>query len=85
MQAVRSAQFADERRVGARVESPKAFEEMQKYLLDRYEGVEAVSSFVRDNTYVDCVKIENQPSVRQQGIREIAKPPGASEAEGGRR
>jgi hypothetical protein len=86
LEKIKSARFADyESRVGVHVESAKAFEEMQKYLLDRYERAEAVNSFVRDNTYVDCIKIESQPSVRQQGMREIAKPPASSEAEGGRR
>jgi hypothetical protein len=84
-QKIRAARFSDyEGRLGVRVDA-KAFEEMQKYLLERYEGVETVNSFVRDNTYVDCIKTESQPSVRQQGIREIAKPPVSSEVEAGRR
>ena len=84
-QKIRTARFSDyEGRLGVRVDA-KAFEEMQKYLLERYEGVETVNSFVRDNTYVDCIKTESQPSVRQQGIREIAKPPLSSEVEAGRR
>jgi hypothetical protein len=86
LQKIRSARYADyEGRVGERVESAKAFEEMKKYLLERYEGVEGVSSFIRDGTYVDCIKIESQPSVRQQRIREIAKPPGSSGFEEGNR
>ena len=84
-QKIRAARFSDyEGRLGVRVDA-KAFEEMQKYLLERYEGVETVNSFVRDNTYVDCIKTDSQPSVRQQGIREIAKPPLSSEVEAGRR
>jgi hypothetical protein len=79
MQKARSSRYAEyEGRRGVRVESEKAFDEMLKYLLDRYEGVDVVSSFMLDNRYVDCVKIETQPSVRQQHIREIAKPPASS-------
>jgi hypothetical protein len=86
VQKIKSARFSDyEGRIGVNVDSAKAFEEMQKYLVERYEGVEVVNSFVQDDTYVDCIKIESQPSVRQQGIREIAKPPAPGQAEGGRR
>lgn len=86
LEKVKTARFADyEGRVGVRVQSAKAFEEMQKYILDMYEGVEQVRSFVRDDVYVDCITIETQPSVRHQGIKEIAKPPTTSALEGEQR
>jgi hypothetical protein len=82
MERTRSARYSDyEGRVGVRVESARAFEEMQKYVLEHYDGVEVVSSFFRDGQYVDCIKTETQPSIRRLGIRELAKPPSATAVE----
>jgi hypothetical protein len=86
LERTRNAHFLDySGRLGVAVKSDKVFEDMRKYILDMYEGVKDVSSFVQDNSYVDCITIESQPSVRHLGIKEIAKPPTVSPAEANRR
>jgi hypothetical protein len=48
------------------VESPEAFEEMKEYLLERYDGVEPVESFVDiDGEVVDCIREDVHPAARR--------------------
>jgi Neprosin len=78
----RTARFSDYAgRVGVAVESEKAFEEMRRHIIDMYEGVQVVSSFIHIGNYVDCITIESQPTVRRLGLTEIAKPPAPSPRE----
>ena len=62
-----------------KVKDAQAFEEMRRYILNLYEGVGVSHSFLLDGDHFDCVKIEQQPSVRIQGLRSVAAPPPASE------
>lgn len=51
-----------------------AFDQMREFLLSRYEGVEVQHSFVeRGGEVVDCVPVEQQPSLRSGG--DVAVPP----------
>src|SRR5579871_4164106 len=62
---------------GAQVESPAAFEAMREYLITRYQGLEAQHSFVENGgQVVDCIPVEQQPSLRGTGHR-VATPPQA--------
>jgi Neprosin len=55
---------------GAKVESPAAFEAMRQYLLNRYQGLETQHSFVENGgQIVDCIPIEQQPSLRGSSQR----------------
>ena len=75
LEKVRTARFSDyQGRIGVAVESERAFEEMRNYILDMYDGVEQVSSFIQDDSYVDCITVESQPSVRHLGIKECPSP-----------
>lgn len=57
------------------VESADAFEAMRQYLVDRYQGVEARHTFMEGGgQIVDCIPIEQQPSLKGSGAR-IATPP----------
>ena len=50
---------------GTRVESARALEEMKKHLLSLYDGVTPTHTFLgRDNQFVDCVPVEQQPGLR---------------------
>jgi hypothetical protein len=57
------------------VRDAAAFEEMRQYILAMYQGVTVTHSFVLGTDHVDCVPIEQQPSVRLLGLKEIATPP----------
>src|ERR1035437_2704725 len=59
------------------VRDAAAFEEMRQYILAMYQGVTVTHSFVLGTDHVDCVPIEQQPSVRLLGLKEIATPPPA--------
>jgi hypothetical protein len=52
------------------------FAEMQNHILSMYEGVEVKNSFVLGNDHIDCVDVNTQPSLRQNGQQiPLAKPP----------
>lgn len=46
-----------------RVRDAAAFEEMRSYILSYYDGIAVKHSFVEDGRTVDCVPIEQQPSL----------------------
>jgi len=72
---VKNATFEDY--ADTKVESQEAFQDMKDHILGMYDGVcvEEVTSFVLEEEYGDCLKIEEQPTVRQFGIQWIEKPP----------
>lgn len=79
LRGVRSMRISDfAARAGTRVEDANAFEDMRAHILYMYDGVKQVSSFTRDGSYVDCIEIESQPSVRHLGLKELARPPTTS-------
>lgn len=58
---------------GVRVESEKALEEMKEHILSLYQGVTPSHTFLgRDNQFVDCVPIEQQPGLRNPGLGPIS-------------
>jgi hypothetical protein len=61
----------------ARVQDEPAFEEMRQHILSLYDGVKPTHSFLLDAHYIDCIPIEQQPSVRALGLKQIAAPPPA--------
>jgi len=62
-------------RKGVGVSDETEFTRMKSYLVEHYEGVEALHSFVDENGSIfDCMPIEKQPSVRRIG-QSVAKPP----------
>ena len=74
---VRSATYQDYSHGAVRDE--EAFREMKEHILNMYAGVGEVTSFVSENAYADCIAIEEQPTVHQLGLCEIAKPPANSQ------
>jgi len=62
-------------RAPSRVKDAEAFEEMRQHILTMYQGITVTHSFVLDSQYFDCVPIEQQPSVRLLGLKNIAAPP----------
>jgi hypothetical protein len=56
-------------------DSPDAFEEMRSYLLDLYDGVEVPHSFLESGGHVvDCIPVEQQPSLRKSGLKPLSPP-----------
>jgi hypothetical protein len=70
---VRSATYQDYSHGVVRNEG--AFTEMKEHILNMYAGVGEVTSFVFESSYGDCIAIEEQPTVHQLGLHEIAQPP----------
>jgi neprosin-like protein len=62
-------------RPDSKVIDASALEEMRQSILKRYEGVEVTHSFVVDGMYYDCVPIDQQPAVRNFGLKGTAAPP----------
>jgi hypothetical protein len=62
----------------SKVRDSQAFEEMRQHILNLYEGVAVTHSFMLDGDHFDCVPVEQQPGVRLQGLKTIAKAPAAS-------
>src|ERR1700694_4470983 len=58
-----------------KVESKEAFEQMRQHILEMYDRVTEVSSFVQGKEYADCIKIKEQASFRALGLGDIPKPP----------
>jgi hypothetical protein len=77
VQLVRSARYEDFRaRPGAKVESAEAFEQMRRHVLYVYQGVETPHSFIESGgLIVDCIPIEQHPSVRGSDGRMLSPPP----------
>ncbi len=57
------------------VQDAAAFEQMRQHILSMYQGVEVSHSFQFGGSYFDCVPISEEPSVRLQGISNIASTP----------
>jgi hypothetical protein len=54
------------------VESEAAFEEMKRHILFLYDGVTPRHTFLgRDNQFVDCIPIEQQPGLRHPRLGKI--------------
>jgi hypothetical protein len=73
-----SAETHDDVRARANVkaESGEAFEEMRSHLLKLYGGVEVAHSFLESGSkIVDCIPIEQQPSIRHSGQTVLPPPP----------
>ena len=62
-------------RPGNRVHDSAAFEEMRQHILAMYRGVEITHSFVLDSAHYDCIPVDQQPALRNHGIKTIASPP----------
>jgi Neprosin len=73
--AKRLADFPRGENVGVRDEA--AFEEMKRHLLSLYEGVHVAHSFFEAGHYVDCVPIDQQPSLRGRDPQDTKGPPRA--------
>jgi Neprosin len=65
----------------SKVKDAAAFEQMRQHILNMYQGVDVIHSFVRDSSHYDCVPIMQQPAVRKYGIKQIATPPPQSSLE----
>jgi hypothetical protein len=73
LQSAKHEHFLAREEVG--ISDETEFTRMKSYLVQHYEGVEALNSFVDENGSIfDCVPIEKQPSVRRNG-QSVAKPP----------
>jgi len=59
----------------AKVANNAAVEQMRQHLLSLYEGVNVSHSFVLGSQTVDCIPMNEQPTVRTMGIKKIASPP----------
>lgn len=73
MQQVKHARFEDYK--GGKLQCEMDFEDMKTHIQRMYDGVTDVTSFIRDNEYVDCISVYEQPTVRELGIHTIARPP----------
>jgi len=62
-------------RPGYQVTDPAAFEEMRSHLLRLYAGIDVHQSFTRGSATFDCIRYDQQPAVRFQGLKTIASPP----------
>jgi hypothetical protein len=65
-------------RPGNKVQDAAALDQMRHHILTMYDGVHVSNSFVLDNQHIDCVPIDEQPSVRLGSVKTIATPPPAS-------
>jgi hypothetical protein len=63
------------------VKRSEDFEAMRQHVLSLYEGVTVAHSFLMDEQYFDCVPIDQQPSVRQLGLKhaQVTPPPPIAE------
>ncbi len=70
LEQVKSAQFADFKSLpDAKVLDETEFEKMKAHVLKMYDGVTVHHSFMDDDSrYVDCIPLEQQPSLRLLGI-----------------
>jgi hypothetical protein len=77
VKSLSSAQYDDFRtRADAKVESANAFDQMKDHLLKLYQNVEAQHTFIENGgKIVDCIPIEQQPSLRSWKGRILSAPP----------
>lgn len=62
-------------RPGSRVQDAASFDEMRRYILTLYQGVQVGHSMIEGSQYFDCVPVAQQPTARLLGISEIDAPP----------
>jgi hypothetical protein len=62
------------------VKDAASLEQMRQHILTMYQGVEVNHSFLLHSQYFDCVPVEQQPSVRLLGLKNIASVPPQSVA-----
>jgi neprosin-like protein len=76
--AVRFEDYAPQKDLA--VKRSEDFEAMRQHILSLYEGVTVAHSFLVDAQYFDCVPIDQQPSVRQLGLKHalLTPPPPTS-------
>jgi Neprosin/Neprosin activation peptide len=55
-------------REGYRVQDAAAFEEMRQHVLSFYDKIDVVESFVLAGHAVDCIAIDQQPSLKAPGL-----------------
>lgn len=70
-------------RKDAGVKRVENFDEMRRHILSMYEGVTVAHSFIVDEQYFDCIPIEQQPSVRSLGLKQVVVAPPAPSVEPG--
>ena len=62
-------------RPGNQVSDAAAFEQMRQHILTMYKGVEVSHSFLLGSQHFDCIRINQQPSVRRLGLNGIETAP----------
>ncbi len=62
-------------RPASKVRDAAAFDEMRRYILSLYRGVHVAHSYVLGSQSVDCVPVNEQPSVRALNKGKIASEP----------
>jgi len=72
---VDAADAASSGAVPGKVKNAAALTEMRQHVLDLYKGTHVSHSFVQGALTFDCIPMEEQPSVRMLGLKEIAAPP----------
>ncbi|MCK9395359.1 MAG: hypothetical protein M0Q44_07195 [Methylobacter sp.] len=74
---VGSARYDDyAKKEGVKVKDTAEFEKMKAHVVSTYEGVRIKNSFMLGDDYIDCVDVNTQPSLRQNGkFIALAKPP----------
>jgi hypothetical protein len=61
-----------------KVANAAGFAEMRQHIVSLYQSVHVTHSFMQGSLTLDCVPIEQQPSVRTLGLKGIAAPPSSS-------
>lgn len=84
VKGVAAARFEDyARQKDLAVKRSEDFEGMRQHILSLYEDVTVAHSFMVDAQYFDCVPVDQQPSVRQLGLKHalLTPPPPTGEPE----
>jgi hypothetical protein len=61
----------------AKVANAADLTEMRQHIMNLYQGVHVTHSFVQGSQILDCIPIDQQPSVRMLSLTTIAAPPAA--------
>lgn len=73
--SVEEANFEDYQALeGTVVRDEVAFEAMKLHILNLYENVETVHSYVEDGQYFDCIHILSQPGLDDPGLQSQPEP-----------
>ena len=62
-----------------KVKDAASFEEMRQYILSLYDQVHVSHSYVLGSQTFDCVPVDQQPSIRALGRKQIATEPPATQ------